>query len=120
MPHLLVRQAGFLTTVQDLGRPGYRASGVSVGGTLDPQALRVANLLVGNDDNAAGLELTLGTVRLAFEDERLIAWCGGPFPVRVRNEAIPPGRVARVNPGEELQLVAPPEGARAWLAISGG
>jgi antagonist of KipI len=118
--HLLVRRAGFLTTVQDLGRSGYRASGVSVGGALDPHALRVANLLVGNNENAAGLELTLGMVRFQFETDRLIAWCGGPFEARIGDEAVGAGRVARVNAGEELQLTSPPEGARAWLAVSGG
>ncbi|HEV3410348.1 MAG TPA: biotin-dependent carboxyltransferase family protein [Chthoniobacterales bacterium] len=117
---LLVRRAGFLTTVQDLGRAGFRASGVSTGGALDAHALRIANLLVGNEENAAGLEITLGTVRLEFETERLIAWCGGAFQVRIGSDAIPAGRVARANRGEELQLIAPPEGARAWLAISGG
>ena len=117
---LLVKRAGFLTTVQDLGRFGHRASGVSAGGALDMHALRVANLLVGNDEAAAGLELTLGVVRLQFESDRSIAWCGGPFDVRVGDDTITAGRLARVNAGEELQLTSPPEGARAWLAVSGG
>src|SRR5947207_10485816 len=50
-------RAGFLTSVQDLGRAGFREFGVSLGGALDPHALRVANLLAGNDESAAGLEL---------------------------------------------------------------
>ena len=65
----LVRSAGFLTSVQDLGRAGYRQSGISLGGALDSFALRVANSLVGNEDGAAGLEATLGTLRL-FDAER--------------------------------------------------
>ncbi len=56
---LHVLRAGFFTTVQDLGRAGYRANGVSVGGALDPHTMRVANLLVGNNEASAGLELTL-------------------------------------------------------------
>ena len=87
----LLRSAGFLTSVQDLGRPGYRQSGVSVGGALDPFALRVANALVGNEDSAAGLEATLGTLRLRFEDDRLVAWCGGGFTARLGDEDLPPG-----------------------------
>ena len=43
-------RAGFLTSVQDLGRAGFREFGVSLGGALDPHALRVANLLAGNDE----------------------------------------------------------------------
>src|SRR3954462_5164817 len=86
----LVRSAGFLTSIQDLGRTGFRQSGVSVGGALDSHGLRVANAVVGNDDAAAGLELTLGRVRLRFEDERIIAWCGGAFSARVGDAKIPP------------------------------
>ena len=53
---ITVQQPGLLTTVQDLGRPGYQQYGVVVGGALDALAARTANLLVGNDENAAGLE----------------------------------------------------------------
>ncbi|HXM32692.1 MAG TPA: biotin-dependent carboxyltransferase family protein [Chthoniobacterales bacterium] len=116
----LVRSAGFLTSVQDLGRPGYRQSGVSVGGALDPFALRVANALVGNEDSAAGLEATLGTLRLRFEDDRLVAWCGGGFTARLGDEDLPPGHAGLVAKDEELVLTAPQKGARAWLAIFGG
>ena len=57
---VIVERAGFLTSVQDLGRAGYRQFGVSPGGALDSFGLRVANLLVSNDEGAAGLEITLG------------------------------------------------------------
>lgn len=118
--NIIVRSAGFLTSVQDLGRTGFRQSGVSVGGALDSHALRVANALVGNDDNAAGIEATLGTVRLHFDDERAVAWCGGAFAVRINGENLPPGHAGRVAKDEELTMVAPNDGGRAWLAISGG
>jgi len=117
---VVVRSAGFLTSVQDLGRKGFRQSGVSLGGALDPHALRVANALVGNDDNAAGIEATLGTLRLQFEDERVVAWCGGAFAVRINHAELPPGHAGLVAKDEELTIVAPDEGGRAWLAISGG
>ena len=61
---ILVRRAGFSTSVQDLGRTGWREHGVSVGGALDRHAMRVANVLVGNDDAAAGLEFGAGTTQL--------------------------------------------------------
>ena len=60
----VVTRAGFLTSVQDLGRTGFRQFGVSTSGALDSFALRVANLLVGNDEGAAGLEITLGGLQL--------------------------------------------------------
>jgi antagonist of KipI len=118
--NVLVRSAGFLTSVQDLGRTGFRQSGVSLGGALDTHAMRVANALVGNEENAAGLEATLGTVRLRFEDERLVAWCGGALSVRIGDEDLPAGRVGFIAKDEELNVTAPNRGGRAWLAISGG
>lgn len=117
---LAVRSAGFLTSVQDCGRTGHRKSGVSVGGVLDSHAIRVANALVGNEDFAAGLEATLGNLRLRFDDERIVAWCGGAFTVRIGDEDFPPGHAARVAKDEELLMSAPKTGSRAWLAISGG
>ena len=118
--NVIVESAGFLTTVQDLGRLGHRQSGVSLGGALDSFALRVANALVGNDDSAAGLELTLGSVRLRFADDRVVAWCGGAFGVRIGEQDLPAGHAGLVTKNEELILTAPSAGARAWLAISGG
>ena len=117
---LLVRSAGYLTSVQDLGRIGFRQSGVSIGGALDAHALRVANALVGNDDDAAGLEVTLGTVRLRFEDERLVAWCGGGFSARIGDTTLSPGHCGFVGKDDELTIIAPDGGGRAWVAVSGG
>src|SRR5207247_44939 len=87
----LVRSAGFLTTVQDLGRVGFRLSGVSLSGALDSHAMRVANALVNNGEQAAGLEVTLGKVQLRFEDQRLVAWCGGALDVRIDDQNLPAG-----------------------------
>jgi len=115
-----IRSAGFLTSVQDLGRIGHRQSGISTGGALDSFALRVANALVGNEDSAAGLEATVGKLRLRFDDQRVVAWCGGAFVVSIGDKNLPPGHAGLVAKGEELLLVAPKAGSRAWLAISGG
>lgn len=117
---LNVLRAGFLTSVQDLGRQGFRQSGVSPGGALDPHAFRVANLLVGNDESAAGLEITLGGARLRFAGHRLIAWCGGDFDVRFGPKSIPPGHVALIDASDALTIDRPRLGCRCWLAISGG
>jgi len=118
--NMIVERAGFLTSVQDLGRTGFRQFGVSTSGALDPFALRVANLLVGNDEAAAGLEITLGGLKLRFEDERIVAWCGGEFDVRIGSRALPAGHVANVKTGDELKFGRPQIGCRCWVAISGG
>ena len=115
-----VERAGFLTSVQDLGRTGFREFGVSTSGALDSFALRVANLLVGNDADAAGLEITLGGLHLRFEDERIVAWCGGEFDVRIGSQALPAGHVAHLRAGDELKVGRAQTGCRCWLAISGG
>ena len=117
---LQISRGGFLTSVQDLGRTGFREFGVSTSGALDTFALRVANLLVGNDQGAAGLEITLGGLQLRFDDERIVAWCGGDFDVHVGSTALPAGHAAFVPAGEELKFGRPRVGCRAWLAISGG
>jgi len=116
----IVTRAGFLTSVQDLGRTDFREFGVSSGGALDSFGLRVANLLVGNDEGAAGLEITFGGLQLQFTDERVVAWCGGEFDVRFGSTALPAGHAARLQAGEQLKLGQPQIGCRSWLAISGG
>jgi antagonist of KipI len=117
---VIVERAGFLTSVQDRGRTGFREFGVSLGGGLDSFGLRVANLLVGNDEGAAGLEITLGGLQLRFEDERVVAWCGGDFDVRIGSRALPAGHAGLVSADEKLKIGAPKLGCRSWLAISGG
>jgi antagonist of KipI len=116
----IVQRAGFLTSVQDVGRTGFRQFGVSTSGALDPFALRVANLLVGNDEDAAGFEITLGGLQLRFEDERIAAWCGGEFDVQIGSRALPAGHVAHLQAGDELKFGRAQIGCRCWLAISGG
>ena len=114
-----ITRAGFLTSVQDLGRLGFRQFGVSVGGALDSHALRVANLLVGNDESAAGLEITLGGLRLRFVDDRIVAWCGGGFDVRLGSTSVAAGHAALVRAGQELMFNQPKVGCRCWLGVSG-
>ena len=113
-------RAGFLTSVQDVGRAGFREFGVSLGGALDSFALRVANVLVGNDEGAAGIEITLGGLQLRFDDERVVAWCGGEFDVHAGSIALSAGHAAFLSAGEELKFGRPRIGCRCWLAVSGG
>ena len=117
---LIVERAGFFSSVQDLGRVGFREFGVSTSGALDSFALRVANLLVGNEDGAAGFEITFGGLQLCFQDERIVAWCGGQFDVQIGSSPLLAGRVARLQAGDELKFGRAQIGCRCWLAVSGG
>ncbi len=115
-----VASAGLLTTVQDLGRVGFRQHGVSSGGALDPYALTIANLVIANEPAAAGLEMTFGTAQLKFAENRLVAWCGGDFDVETAGIKLAAGHAALVCAGEEMRVNAPAGGGRAWCAFSGG
>ena len=115
-----IARAGFLITVQDLGRTGLRQFGVSLGGALDAHALRVANLLVGNNESDAALEITFGGLQLRFSDERIVAWGGGEFAVRSGSTPLPVGHSVFIGEGEKLEIDRPTTGCRLWLAISGG
>ena len=116
---ITVLSAGFQTTVQDCGRRGLRKFGVTPGGALDSISLRLANLLVGNSESAAGLEISSGRIRLQIDSERLVAWSGGEFDLRVEDQLVPILHCARVSAGVIIEI-SPKRGGRAWLAISGG
>ena len=115
-----VLKSGLLTSVQDLGRPGYQQYGVVVGGALDALAARVANLLVGNDDNAALIEMAQTGPELSFDRDMLVAWCGADFDARIGREVLPRDRAVRVAAGETVSFGLARSGLRAWLAVAGG
>jgi antagonist of KipI len=115
---VVLGSAGFQTTVQDCGRFGLKKLGVTTAGALDSSALHVINLLVGNSEYAAGLEIASGRVRLEFTDDRLIAWSGGDFEVCVGNHLLPPLHCGRASASANCEIS--PRRGRAWVAISGG
>lgn len=115
-----VPKPGLLTTVQDLGRPGFQQYGIVVGGALDNFAARAANLCVGNDDNAALLEMAQTGPDLVFDRDVLVAWNGGDFDARVGSEPLPRDRAVRVAAGETISFGPARAGLRAWIAIAGG
>ncbi len=121
---LHVLAPGALTTVQDLGRRGWRHLGVGRAGALDPDAAQLANRLVGNPPDAAVLELTLRGPTLAFARPLRIALCGAQVDARFEDAAgrstwLPGHRPVELPPGT-LHLGPVRDGARAWLAIAGG
>jgi antagonist of KipI len=117
---LKVHKPGLLTTVQDLGRPGYQQYGIVVGGALDGFAARAANLCVGNDDNAALLEMAQTGPEIAFDRDTLIAWGGADFDASVGGQPLPRDRAVRIAAGEVVRFGLARSGLRAWLAIAGG
>ncbi len=116
-----VLTAGLLTTIQDLGRPGWARYGISPGGALDRAALILGNRLVGNAPDAAGLEITLLGPTLRFEEPAVIALTGADLGARLNHGPTALWTPIRVAPGDELSFVPPGgTGARAYLCIAGG
>ena len=115
-----VLDPGLLTTVQDLGRYGYSHLGISPGGAADSLAMRIANLLVGNAENAATLEMTLAGVTLEFDEESIVALTGGECDCRINGDAAPMWQATRVPARGVLTCGAMKTGARLYLAIQGG
>jgi len=111
---ITVIRSGMQTTVQDLGRVGYRAAGVALAGAMDPFALRLANLLVGNPEDAAALETTLVGPELAFSADAVIAVCGAEFA------GVPAWQPITVRAGERVKLGVASRGCRACIAVAGG
>lgn len=109
-----VVKPGLFTTIQDLGRPGHRAAGVPLSGAADAASLRVANRLVGNRDDAAGLELTLLGPDLRFEADAVIALTGAGFP------GLPSYVAVTMRAGDTLSLGHATAGCRGYLAVAGG
>jgi antagonist of KipI len=115
-----VQDPGLLTTVQDLGRYGYSHLGISPGGAADSLAMRIANLLVGNAENTATLEMTLAGVTLEFDQESVVALAGGEYDCRINGDTAPMWQAMRVPARGILTCGGVKTGARLYLAIQGG
>jgi antagonist of KipI len=115
-----VIRPGLLTSVQDLGRYGYQKHGVIVSGAMDPFAHRIANLLVGNEERAATLEMTVKGPTLEFEREALIAICGADLSPAIEGRPLPLWKPILVQKGQVLQFGPNRFGTRSYLAVAGG
>jgi KipI family sensor histidine kinase inhibitor len=112
---------GPLATVVDLGRPGYGHLGVPRSGAADAGSLRLANRLVGNPEDAAALELTLGGAALRFRDTAWVALTGAQVTARLpAGDHSGMGVPFAVPAGAVLTVPAPAAGVRSYLAVRGG
>ena len=117
---ITVVRPGPLTSVQDLGRPGYAHLGVPRSGALDQPALRRANALVGNGVEAAGLETTLLGCALRFEVTAWVAVTGADAIVRVDRRPVSTDEAIEVPAGAVLEIGRAQRGVRSYLAVAGG
>ncbi len=115
-----VLKPGFLTSIQDAGRSGVAHMGVARGGAGDAIAMRLGNLLVGNDQSAAVIEMTLVGGTFESEEDAVIAITGGDFELALDGTAIPSWTSLEIRPGQKLTVGPARSGARCYLCIRGG
>jgi biotin-dependent carboxylase-like uncharacterized protein len=120
MSDLAVADPGLLTTIQDLGRPGYQRVGIPPAGPMDREAFILANRLVGNPDGAAGLELTLKGPTLEVRRACVVAVTGATMGLRVNGAEASAWTALALAPGDTLGFRMVTAGCRAYLAVAGG
>ncbi|RFU62077.1 5-oxoprolinase subunit C family protein [Peribacillus glennii] len=117
---ITIIKPGILTSIQDLGRYGFQKYGVIASGAMDQSAHRIANLLVGNEENAATLEITLLGPAIAFNEDALISICGGDLSATINGQAVRRWRPVFVRGGSTLKFGPGKAGCRAYIAVAGG
>ncbi|OGP68111.1 MAG: hypothetical protein A2170_04035 [Deltaproteobacteria bacterium RBG_13_53_10] len=115
-----VLEPGILTTVQDVGRCGYREFGVPPSGALDTFSFRIGNILLGNDAGEAGLEATVIGPKLKALREVAIAVTGGDLMPVLNGDPLEMWRVHLLIEGDVISFKGIRSGCRAYLAVNGG
>lgn len=115
-----IQSTAALTTVQDLGRNGQRRYGVGTAGAMDRLALTLGNEMLGNDANAAGLEISLTPFKVRFLHDTCFALTGADFDASLEGVPVLPWWAATATAGQVLTLRRPLRGARAYLCVAGG
>lgn len=109
-----------LATVQDLGRHGSLGYGVGTSGAMDSLSLRLGNLLLGNDENAAAIEIPLFPFSVRFTADCAFAVTGAACGAHLDGQRLAPNWVMQAREGQVLTLTYPVTGSRAYLCLAGG
>lgn len=117
---LKINKPGLSTSVQDLGRPGYFHLGIPIGGAMDRFALRAANMLVGNAEDAAGLEAVFMGPEIEFTEAATVAATGADMPMMLDGDPVECWTSFDVKAGQTLSFGFLKTGARIYIAVSGG
>ena len=112
--------AGLYSTIQDLGRFGFQSIGVPYSGAMDDRAARLANALLGNDENDAVIEQTMVGVKLMFEIDTCIAITGAEMQAKIDNKAVELNKSVIVNKGSVLSFDGLKRGIRGYIGVNGG
>ena len=120
MGEIKINNPGLLTTVQDLGRYGFQQFGMPVAGAMDTYSLQMANSLVGNKAGEACPEANFLCPEIEFENECLIAVCGGEAPMMINNQSVEMNTGILVKAGDVLSFGMVKNGCRLYIAFAGG
>ena len=120
MNSMEILSPGLLSTIQDLGRFGYQASGFAPTGACDALSLKRANALVGNDPGEAAVEMMLLGITAYFRASCVIALAGADMSPKINGTPVENGTAIRVDPGDVLELSGTRDGMGCYLAVSGG
>jgi antagonist of KipI len=112
--------SGLLTTIQDLGRLRFRRFGINPNGAMDKTAVRLINILVGNDENEAVLETHFPAPEILFEENALIALGGADFGAKTGDKCLENWRTYFIEKGSLLKFEKKKFGNRIYLAVKGG
>ncbi|MEP6902414.1 MAG: biotin-dependent carboxyltransferase family protein [Actinomycetota bacterium] len=117
---ILINKAGILTTLQDLGRNGFKRFGINQNGAMDKIAVRLINFLLGNDEKAAVLEMHFPAPEIFFEEDSVFALGGADFSAKLDNKIMENWRIHCAQKGSTLKFTQKIFGNRGYLAIKGG
>ncbi|WP_446897093.1 biotin-dependent carboxyltransferase family protein [Clostridium sp. LBM24168] len=117
---ITVLTPGLLTTIQDCGRYGYQKYGVIVSGAMDVYSMRLANIVVGNDENEGTLEITLMGPSLKITKGNLISITGADISPEIKGKRVPMGRPIYLNEDSVLKFGRCSAGCRCYLSVAGG
>lgn len=115
-----VLKNGLHTSIQDVGRFGFRNLGVPVSGAMDTNASKLANVMLGNSESAAVMEITLQGPRLVFQKSTTIALTGANLSPNLNDQSIDLNRKIKVKKGDVMSFGRRMEGVRCYLAVEGG
>lgn len=109
-----------LTTIQDLGRNGFRAFGINPNGAMDKTAFRLVNILLGNDENESALEIHFPAPKILFEENAVIALGGADFGAKIENQNLKNWQTVEIKKGQILSFSEKKIGNRLYLGVKGG
>ena len=115
-----IASGGFLTTIQDMGRFGYQETGMSVSGVMDQRSASLANILVGNEETEAVIEVTMMGPMIEFTKDNFVAVTGGDLGAKLDGKPMPRYEAVLVRAGQTLSFAGMFSGSRAYVAFAGG